>query len=697
MALEQSIVVKSRFSVPLGHGRGSCGGTPGQFVLRYMSRDLAGENIAPTKLMESDPPQQRFAAREEAVRNSDTIPAIRKKFKDSQRKGGVAFGDGDPALSDQKLKALSKDIQARFDRGKTAIETVLSFTEEYLRDNHVLDEDFIHSRRGDFLGHVDQLKLRMAIMNGIEKMGRNYDDLHYVGVIQVDTNHVHCHLTLMDYGIGSLMPDGTQRGKLSAIDKRNLRRGIDMFLDEKQTVKVMSSSVMHDKQNAVCYIKAFAHRTMAQQGIPQFLLACLPENRNHWSANSNRVEMRKPNAIVREFVLEVLQPKVHQVSPAYRDAHESIIRYADARQKREGLSENDRMKLIRTGEERMITDCMNGVYSVLKQIPKERMTVRTPMMDVMSMDYQAMAAQAVNDPMIEFGFRLRSYSSRLREHRKLFHKFRDECDAYEQAPNKSEESKALGEHLALERNYQQMLMSKYQHFLAFLPPDDSVEDEFDAIMRQRSRIRRMKRMEKDQSIRRMKQIAADQYGRRVYGVGGAYQIYSMPDVWQRRLEQETQRYEDAVRRFREHLQDFGFDFDGHGVVRKDLYPFDDVKSLDLHHLGYDFPTDVPISKKNADLFVDMANKRFESFSRAKEYLERTGQEAAVEDLMPSDVSLMKKIADQLVNRGNSLQSIRPDGSKKHSSFTIPLGRDYTADMKDIVLATAESTRAFGEM
>ena len=41
MGLSQDIVVKSRFSVPLGHGTGSRGGTPGKFILRYMSRDLA--------------------------------------------------------------------------------------------------------------------------------------------------------------------------------------------------------------------------------------------------------------------------------------------------------------------------------------------------------------------------------------------------------------------------------------------------------------------------------------------------------------------------------------------------------------------------------------------------------------------------------------------------------------------------------
>ena len=34
MGLSQSIVIKSRFSVPQGHGRGCRGGTPGKLVMR---------------------------------------------------------------------------------------------------------------------------------------------------------------------------------------------------------------------------------------------------------------------------------------------------------------------------------------------------------------------------------------------------------------------------------------------------------------------------------------------------------------------------------------------------------------------------------------------------------------------------------------------------------------------------------------
>ena len=157
MGLAQNIVVKSRFSVPSGNGHGSRGGTPGDFILRYMSRGTAVENVTPTRVSESDSYLKRYADRAKAVEDSDSIPTIKRKMRNAQRRGGIAFGDGDVSLSDAKLKDISREVQTQFDNGKTAIETVVSFSEEYLRENGVLDPDFVHTTKGDFLGHIDRV------------------------------------------------------------------------------------------------------------------------------------------------------------------------------------------------------------------------------------------------------------------------------------------------------------------------------------------------------------------------------------------------------------------------------------------------------------------------------------------------------------------------------------------------------------
>lgn len=687
MSLKQSIVIVNEYTIKNGSKSGSRGGTPGDYVMRYMARTGATEDITPTRLYDVDDYIIKYMARENAVESYNSIPEIKHSMKKAQKYGGVAFGYGDVALSDEHLRWASKDIQNQFDIGKTCFKTVISFDEEYLRENGIIEDDFYCQKKGDYRGHVDQMKLRMAIMNGIQKMSKNFDDLQFVGVIQVDTKHVHCHLCMVDRGRGNLAKDGTQRGKLSPNNKNMLRRGIDTYLDRKQKVKMMSSSVMYDKRNAVCYIKKFAHKTMSQQGLPQFLLACLPEDRNLWRASTNRKEMRKANTIVREYVLELLE----QPDSGYRESMRDINAYADYRTVREGLSNDEHNKLVRQGQNELIDNCINAVYASLRKIPKSAMTIRTPMLESMSMDYDEMAAQAVNDPMVEFGFKLRSYSSRMNHHKKEYHKFRDEVRTYDATPDKSEDSKALGDYLCEEQNYNAMLMVKYQYFLSFLPSDEDVEKTFNDLMREKDQLENLEMMRFDNALQRMQGDVAEDYGLKVYGQHGGRRVKESPQIIDRRIEKFRETIKQHEDEFRDTLRDYGMDYDGTGVTRKKMYDFDSVKALDLHHLGYDFPYDVQISKINIDRFKEAANRRYTSFQGAKEYLQNSGQEMLLRLLPEKDVVFMKQYADKLTEQ-SMLPTSRPSTGHKRKTATVRLGKDYMTDMQMMVKSTISSSQ-----
>lgn len=691
MGLKQSVVIVNEYTIKTGDKGGTRGGTPGDYVLRYMARVGATEDITPTKLQEFDTNLTKYIARERATNLFDDIPSMKQSMRNAQRYGGVAFGYGDVALSDARLKRVSKDIQRQFDAGKTVMKTVLSFDEEYLREHGLISKDFHCRKRGDFRGHIDQLKLRMAIMNGMEKLSRHYDDLQFVGVIQVDTKHVHCHLAMVDRGRGSLMPDGTQRGKLTEKEKLSIRRGVDMYLDAKQTVKMMSSSVVYDKRNALCYIKKRTHQMMAQQGFSQFLLACLPENRNLWRASTNRKEMRKANSLVRDYVVQLLE----QPQSGYRDAMNSVIAYADYRRDREDLSSDEHAQLIRDGQERIVTECMNGVYAVVKQIPESERQVRTPMLEMMSQDYEDMASQAVNDPLIEFGFKLRSYASRLDFHRKEYHRFESYHEQYEQAETHTKDAEALDAYFQLEMRYNQMLMVKYQYFLSFLPPDEKMEEEFEELMEQKDRLRNLRMMSEDKAFQRMLPENAEEYGIRVYGQYGGRRVKAQPEVIATRIRNMEQDVFDQEQRFRKKLQDYGMDYNGSAVVRRKLYPFEDVKALDLHHITYDFATDVPVSKPYLDEFVKMANERYDAFQKAKLYLEGTGQHTELESLPEQDVMVMKEYADRFGTTG-ILPSSRKAGSQFRQSRTVRLGKNYEKDLQMAVHAAVASMPSFVE-
>lgn len=687
MSLKDSIVIKNRFTYKTGSSGGTRGATPGDFVLRYMARPLATENITPTKLKEKDSYITKYMAREEASETLDNVPEMKMSMRKSQKKGGVAFGYGDVALSDEKLLAVSKDIQAEFDRGHTVMETVLSFREEYLKEHGIIDEDFELEKEGDYRGNIDQLKLRLAIMNGLDRLGRSYDNLNYVGVIQVDTKHVHCHLAMVDKGKGTLMYDGTQKGKFSDKQMMQLRRGIDLYLDEKQTVKMMASSVLYDKQNALGFIKKFTFKTLAQQGKPQFLIACLPEDRNLWRASSNRKEMKKANAIVREFVTEILSEE----NSGYTDAHLSIEKYANYRRKNEDLSLAEYQKLIRNGEESIITDCMNGVYSVLKRIPKEELKIETPFLDVMAMDYDLMAYESIvnKDPMLEFGFKLRSYSSRLDHHKKNYHKFDDLYKAYEDTKNKQSGSEDLAAFCKFEAEYNAMLMVKYQYFLSFLPPDEDIQTQFKELIDKKSKLKDLTNMRNDPAFKKFKnEDVAEAYGASVYNQrGGSRLVKGQGDIIDARIERFTESIKKDEDKFVSVLRDNGFDYDGRGITRKKMYAFDDVKALDLHHLGYDFPYDARISNNNINAFADMANERYELFLKAREYMIRTNQ--PVSELPESDIMFMKDYADKL-RVSPVLDQNTGESGQKHRHRTVALGKDYNIDIKTVISSTVKS-------
>lgn len=690
MSLKQSVVIVNEYTVKDKAGKGSRGSTPGGYVERYMARKGATENMTPVRLEDSDSYILRYMARQEAVETLDTIPEIKQEMRRADGYGGIAFGYGDVSLSHHKLRQCSADIQKQFDAGKTVLKTVLSFDEAYLREHGLISPDFEFSKRGDYRGELDQMKLRMAIMNGLDRMGRQYDDLQYVGVIQVDTAHIHCHLAMVDRGRGMVMPDGTQRGKIDETAKRQLRRGIDMFLDEKQKVAMMSSSVTYDRRNARCFIKRYAHETMAERGFAQFVLAALPEDKRLWRAGTNRKEMQKANGLVRDYVRRVLQ----EPNSGYKEALRSIDIYAGERRGREGLDAKQYRQLIEDGKERLVEDCMNGVYSILKNIPDSERSVWTPMLSTMAMSYDTMSAKQEEDPMIEFGFRLRSYSGRLQHHRKERDKYHELVKAYEATPDASEDARPLADFIRFEEEYNAKLMCKYQHFLSFLPPKKEYEDDFHRLVGYRRRLEKMSAMRDDKDMARMQSDNAEDYGERVYGLKGGQYMVIDPEVLAMRQMAMERRYEEMEEEFNYKLSNYGMTMDEKGVSTKKPYEFHEVKALDIHHLGYDWVRDIPISKINVDEFIEVTDERVRLLKGAVDYLERSGQSAEVVGLPVADIALMQETADSL-RIAPHLSVQKPVDGGKPKTKTVRLDADYNRNLRMAIEATVqEASRGF---
>lgn len=684
MGLKQSIVVKNQFTVKTGDNGGRRGKTPGRYVLRYMARKDATEPIAPIRQSRADDFIKKYMVRKDATEPLRDPKLVKQTAEDVVRFGGVAFGYGQIALSDEDLVKASDDIQKCFDEGKTVMKTVLSFDEDYLRENGIIDPNFVFQRAGDYKGHIDQMKLRKAIMSGLERFGRSYDDLQYVGVIQVDTGHVHCHLAMVDKGVGKLAPNGEQKGKMTQRSMNQLRRGIDVALDDQKTIQFMASQYQTEKRNVKSFVKKMSYLAIDEHGLGQLMLAALPEDSRLWRVDSNNKRMKRANNLAREFVNKMFEKE----GSGYREAQASVLAYVNKRSDREGLSEKDKAMLIKNGYKKIEDKAINTVYETLRQYRGEDLTVHTRMMDIAVSDLDDLASQK-DDPLAQFGYRLRSYSSRRKHHMEEKHKYKQRVRELEDIPNRNEIADKFLEFYRFEAMYHAQLQAKYQSFLSFLPKRDVYEDRIKDLMDYEKRMVNLERMMNDKSMRRMNPDNAEVFGFSTYGQrGGHYVAEKNTGVLRTRLGIMQDKFDKNMDDLNEDLFDAGFKLvqedDGFHLKPKLPYDFEDVKALDLHHLDYDFFYDADVSVGNVSKFVTNANERYELFKPVEEYLVRTDQEAQLEDFAVYDINKMKQYADDMKLKPVLKSKISEAGVIERAHNTIDLSRDLEKELQDVI-------------
>lgn len=676
--LRKDVIIVNEYTVKNKSGKGSRGSTPGNYVMQYMARGDATEKSINT--------EQGYMTR---VSATEQLPD--EDWKD--KLSGVAFCEDDISMPKRKVKRKSKEIQKAYDEGKTIMKTVISFSEEYLKQNNIVPKDLEIKKKGDYRGNFDQLKLRYAITNGMQKLSSEYDDLRWVATLQVDTKHIHCHLAMYDAGKGNVMPDGTQKGKITGLGRQKIRRGVDMFLDDTKSIPYLASNVSKQRRNSLTYTKALTHKAMIEQGNAQLMLAMLPDDPKLWKAGSKDKRMKRANLFTKMYVNEVLSQKDSNYNKAVRD----IMRYAAYRKTREGLSKEEYDKLIINGKERIVHDCMNGVYSVLKQVKQTDKQVSTKYLDTVGLtdeELKNLTHSEDRSDLLEFSYRTRSYMNRLDKHKAKKKQYDKYIDYYEKAENASEDSYPLYQHFKVERDYHLRLLSKYQYFLRFLPYDrKGMISELAQISDMKEKVDKLKEMINDGTIVKMKPVNAEEYGVKVYDTQGGHYMKDHPEILDYRLKMSKKRYYDKKKTFQQELENEGFRFDGKGIKRRSTYSFDDVKMLDLHELSYDFSHDFEISKSNVDEFVAFSDKRVEAYEEAKDYLIGSGQEEMIDLLDEDDIYKMQTYAKRI-----EIKSIfeAPEENKEveKRKFTTLLGSDYEKEIREMVKQIVETTTLY---
>lgn len=247
MDLKREIIIRNEFSnkyYASGGDLGSRGGSFQAYIVGYMARDEASDALFPLDsqvetIFEDDYANEldnRLLGKMSTLTDEETSEILFGDLTNrSMKYDGLAFDDKRLSMSYTEVLNKSQEIQKAFEEGHSVQKFIVSFTDDYLRKMGVLPDDFRLTERGDHFGNVDQLKLRHAIQDGMHEMLQegSFENPSWIGLIQLDTKHVHAHMVACDqvFGNSRLMADGLDRGKIYANERRAFRNGCHQSLE----------------------------------------------------------------------------------------------------------------------------------------------------------------------------------------------------------------------------------------------------------------------------------------------------------------------------------------------------------------------------------------------------------------------------------------------------------------------------------
>lgn len=722
MGLKQSIVIKSEYTnnARSAPGKGSRGASPGQYVMRYMAREDATEVLAPVRLasggdgydsaeftrymVRSDATEKLKRKQDDVLQDADAYGSplvLKHKFRGIDKLSGRAFGSKGLSLSQRELEDSSEAIQQAFDTGHSVQKIILSFTEDYLRETGVLDPTFKHKGRGSYKGRIDQLKLREAVIRGVNDMTKTgkFADPEWVGTIQLDTSHVHAHIALVDkqFSKDRMRPDGADRGKINEREKKMFRKGIHFALEDMRGLKSFHAQASLERQNVVAYVKDYAYSTLHENTSVQLLMASLPKDRSQWRFGTNRKSMKYPNELARGIVEQVFVSEPEQ--SGYTLAMQAVQNYADESAVKNKLTDTEKQDLIDTGRDRVVERSVNGLYRTLKAIDPAMLKTRTSMTDIQSSsDEELIQALKSSDKTHEFdpaafALRVRGYNKRQDIHTKESRAYFDlatEYDAASDAGLVDDTAHVMRLFYEEELRYHMGVSDKYRSFLSFHQ------------VRDRQNVSVMRPVY-DELVERFATIQSDEdeTGLTLLEERAAYKRdlrdYTF-DCFERGV--ASLKEWDAVMRYDSEsgLLEPRFVLPVRPKTRAEnlnALHFDAVKALDVHHLGLDYynKPDARIDAKNAAIFANAWQGREQRAEAARIYVESTGQSLPALERAQADILEMEGVVDKAVEQGLiqtvSLEDLTP--AEERQLYTLSL--DHSVDVMGQLRRTLEHIEA----
>lgn len=215
------------------------------------------------------------------------------------RKTNSLFSNTNNKLTQEDIKIIKKEFNKAQENNSFMWKTVISFDNEYLRQNNVLNGNVINEEL-----------LKNTARNAMNKMlvKERIHDYIYSGAIHSNTDNIHIHLAIVEKGTPTRKPFNKKgekvnkegRFKISTfeIGKSTINKNLNKNYEPMKEIDRIIRNVILEKE--IQYPNNFSRK---EQKLVNELLNELPTNKNMWQYNNKKIKH--------------LQPKIKELSKVY--------------------------------------------------------------------------------------------------------------------------------------------------------------------------------------------------------------------------------------------------------------------------------------------------------------------------------------------------------------------------------------------
>lgn len=681
MQLNQAIVIRSQFGAKAGD-------TPGNYISTYTSRQNATEALTPYSSEVYDAYIQRKLANLKVVEMVGDKEALALCNENVTPQSSRLFGSEGIVYTQAMMERAIQQTEEALLKDHTLITPVISFTHDYLVERGIVDSNLTEpTDEESYKGQVDQLKLRRAISRGMDEMtgSLGFVEPVWTGAIHLNTQNVHCHITLIETAPHYLLPD--KRFAKSPVieyydgdeDQRfgkwleDVETGKKLYtvLGERGKLTQRSMQVFRQEvDEELVYLKTYApyrsldnpHYQMGRsfEGVlslsntklsNQLLRVhhALPENQTLWQYPSSNSLMELANYQGERFAHILMEDHPLALGIDYR-------RY-QIKEQSQLLTPQDQTRRLNQYDLAVQSELVNALYDHLKQVtfvkkedklPKDTPTHYYAKTTVYS---QGLKQSVISDRLLQdlladsfeedelalnhalsLEYRLRRYPERLRdarEERDRFNRLEQDFEQFKKKGQVAPEALVMGLFYQTERLHHEAVYDKYRYLLMNRPFNQ---------MRIDGQLYRLPSIDSppDSSLDYLNRANWKPWLVEYQGVlmeqakrfDQENQVFELREELPNRLKgyllEHPSSYQQQVFLT---LGDKGYQY--HQVDRMvSKERFERVKMVDLPQMTYDLNKEVDrqISKANYDTFLEQNAKRYEATHQAVLYLEATHQD-----------------------------------------------------------------------